>query len=82
MLQRILHSKIKQCLCVFCGKRKNIKNIKNEKNEKMKKYISILLTIVVANVAMAQDNISPSSFYAGVTVIKSGEHGHGLLDNH
>ena len=38
----------------------------------MKKYISILITIVVANAAMAQDNISPAKFYAGVTVIKNG----------
>ena len=38
----------------------------------MKKYIILLITIVVANVAMAQDNISPAKFYAGVTVIKNG----------
>ncbi len=38
----------------------------------MKKYISILITIVLANIAVAQDNISPAKFYAGVTVIKNG----------
>ena len=38
----------------------------------MKKYIIILITMLVANVAMAQDNISPAKFYAGVTVIKNG----------
>ena len=38
----------------------------------MKKYIIILITMLVANMAMAQDNISPAKFYAGVTVIKNG----------
>ncbi len=38
----------------------------------MKKYISILITIVLANIALAQDNISPAKFYTGVTVIKNG----------
>ena len=38
----------------------------------MKKYINILLTIVVANTVIAQDNISPAKFYAGVTIIKNG----------